>query len=539
MEKLPLELLTEILLYSISSKQRKCRRRLSLVCSLWINLVSSVQLFWTDVGLQRSRKELDEIMHRNPNGPLDISWTPSKPYKEMDSETLQKYNVARAESRRWRALKFAGYVSDEMEQDLINLDAPNLLSLEICFSSMYDDDDTVLQGITPLQIGRSLRELVLGNASMDWPWPPLAGLRVLRLDSLGSTWPTLMELHQMLSNSPVLEILGLSNWTSDPINQDEISQSLAKLPMEPAILLPSLSTLIIDKVDPDLTAGALALIKAPQCQYLHVRNLKMTALRDILHPANTVEMLSAPFRKTSHQLFLKYDHDTGAIAIGMDEELACIAPGIRYQTRKLSRSRGIHIEIVPGEGEEVGHSPERDELVSTFVKDVIQPSFAYLGLEVQLEIWDSSNFAIREPPNRPNLQLLDHLSFVTRLKLAETYFYDAGKTIRYLSEPKGPSGWPLPKLREIVVEWDELVFRPNNTIRKLDVLGTRRLLASCIESSDEVPAAAIDQITLLATDEYTINSWDPEGGWKEDIGEDGLFASLYRSDDDEDEDDVM
>lgn len=71
-------------------------------------------------------------------------------------------------------------------------------------------------------------------------------------------------------------------------------------------------TLIIDKVDPSVSKTVLSPFQAPQCKYLHIRAIEMTALQEVLQPLHLVPLLFKPAKVTVHQLVLGYDHNIGA-----------------------------------------------------------------------------------------------------------------------------------------------------------------------------------------------------------------------------------
>lgn len=515
-----MELFTEVLLSSLSAKQRRCRRRLSLVCHSWHKVIFQVPLFWTDVGLHRSMREFQDILRNNPRGPLDVSWTPQKPTKYMDVEMEKRFFIVLTESHRWRSLTIAGHISEEMQAQFMGLATPNLHYLNVChYPNPFDPDMVTRIILSPT--GSLLREVVLGVATLDWSCARIAGLRILRLHALNEGRPSLLELHQVLSNSPELELFSISGWSS--LDAEDITKALSSLQV---VNLPSLTTLIIDKVHPSVSKTVLSLVQAPQCKYLHIRAIEMNALQEVLQPSHLVPLLLKPAEATAHQLFLSYNYDTGGIIIGLNKELEYPTCTVRRPTRKLSGRSGIHVEIITGEGSETNHPSHRNELLSILFQEVLQPAFSGLDLHVELQIYNSSDRdTTLENPNRPNFELLYHLPLITHLRICDT-FSDHSALIEYLSHPHiTPGGradidrkerWLFPRLQAITSECDP--FACDDIIEDLDDLALSKRVDGQTEPGLGDLTAPLKSMTLWSSDgdDYMIKDWTSDRGWSEE-----------------------
>ncbi|KIO27686.1 hypothetical protein M407DRAFT_7183 [Tulasnella calospora MUT 4182] len=229
MDKIPTEILIHIFLFC---SQRNVRKSLCCVGHFWRTAINASPFFWTEVGLHRTTDELLEILLRNPNGPLDISWAPSNPSKFMDIAAMERMAKISPQSHRWRSLVLAGQMTDQIQSQLIEVPAPRLINFSVVGSFV----PTIRFSIP--EAGEPLSELILVCTALDWENPRVRGLRCLRLHNLGAKAPTVEQLHAILSTSPGLEILDLAFWTDESQNQPR----LEKLGV---ILLPSLTTLAV------------------------------------------------------------------------------------------------------------------------------------------------------------------------------------------------------------------------------------------------------------------------------------------------------
>lgn len=82
------------------------------------------------------------------------------------------------------------------------------LMINVCHYLNSSDTDMVLR-IILLPMGPLLREVVWGVVTLDWSCPQIVGLCILHLHALNEGRPRLLELHQVLSNSPGLEFFSL------------------------------------------------------------------------------------------------------------------------------------------------------------------------------------------------------------------------------------------------------------------------------------------------------------------------------------------
>lgn len=180
MDTIPTEILIHILSFSIPSRrQRKVRRSLSRVCHFWRTAIYRNPLFWTEVRLHRTTEELQEILRRNPDGPLDVIWAPPNSSTFMDRSGLERVAMISLQSRRWRSLVLAGPIVHEIKTQLLQVSTPRLIRLNIAGTWF------VPQQFDLVNEGALLRDVTLGQVTLDWENSRLGGLRYLRLHQPG------------------------------------------------------------------------------------------------------------------------------------------------------------------------------------------------------------------------------------------------------------------------------------------------------------------------------------------------------------------
>ncbi|KAG8947686.1 hypothetical protein FRC04_010530 [Tulasnella sp. 424] len=457
MENLPVEVLTTILLKALNSNQRKLRRRLRLVCRTWYTIISQNSLFWTDIGLHRSAKEFREVLRLNPAGPLDVSWTPPRPHwrRGMNPTTVEHTETISSESRRWRSLTLAGYISDHVQRHLIQVPNPRLMDINVCNpDSGYGSGPH--QNLPLTLGGYALRNVVLGFTTLDWDSPRLKGLRNLRLHGLRNNAPTHIQLHTIISASPELEVLGLTlcRW--------ELETSAQVLPSLDLITLDSLTTLILYEIDRSMAHCVSSFIQAPNCSYLKIRYVRAMAVPDPIATWRLVKLLRGPLQGTS-KLFVTYDERDGGLDLGTEQEEKELGVlDIREATSKLAARREIYFEIqcshVVGDN---GPQPWNDVL-RTFARTVIQPALSGLNIPVRFQLPVVRSHLLAEDGRAFAAENLFEIPGISGLDL-HAYGRDyAGLTsiLEYLASPQpiptteGHDGhlcWPCPHLETIAV----------------------------------------------------------------------------------------
>ncbi|KAG8958097.1 hypothetical protein FRC00_003048 [Tulasnella sp. 408] len=495
----------------MGSRQRQSRRRLSLVCRTWNNIISQYPLFWTEVGLHRTAKEFQEVLRRNKAGPLDVSWTPPKPLKPVGEVAEKLMQLISPESQRWRSLTLKGSLTDRVQNQLIQVPNPRLININIC--DLRNASGTVFNfPLTPE--GHSLRKVVLGCVALDWDCSRLKGLRSLRVQGLRENQPTLLQLHKMISSSPELEVLVLAYW------HWEFPGSADAPPNLDTITLKCLNTLVLDSMDPNVVGGISSLIVAPNCTNLKIDWARANVVQDQYAASRLADLLRGP-SKGAPALFLTYDNIFGDISLGEQEDGEDREVlDIREATSKLAKRRGLYFDISFANPVGDNTSQYWNDLLRTLMENVLQPALSDLNIPVQ--------FQLRDPPRDESEQLapdiLFGLDFITGLKLFRSPEIIA--TIDYLASTQphpGENGhsrlraWPCPHLENITVLWDEGDCK--DVRDALDRLRSNR--AEClIEGETDSPGGSqlgdlrprpIKEIIIQNFSGYEIYTWSEEG----------------------------
>ncbi|KAG8896007.1 hypothetical protein FRC00_006642 [Tulasnella sp. 408] len=495
----------------MGSRQRQSRRRLSLVCRTWNSIISQYPLFWTEVGLHRTAKEFREVLRRNKAGPLDVSWTPSKPLKPVGEVTEKLMELISPESQRWRSLTLKGSLTDRVQNQLIQVPNPRLININIC--DLRNASGTLFNfPLTPE--GHSLRNVVLGCVALDWDCSRLKGLRSLRVQGLRENQPTLLQLHKMISSSPELEVLVLATW------HWEFPGSADAPPTLDAITLQFLNTLVLDCIDPNVVGGISSFMVAPNCRNLKIDWARGNVVQDQYAASRLADLLRSPSKGAS-ALFLTYNHIYGEILLGEEEDGEDRdLLDIREATSKLAKRRGLYFDISFVNPVEGSIPQSWNDLLWTLMEDVLQPALSDLNIPIQ--------FQLQDPPEDESEELapdiLFGLDFITGLKLFRSPEIIA--TIDYLASPQTrpgegghsrPRAWPCPHLENITVLWDEGDCK--DVRDALDRLRSNR--AEClIEGKTDGPGGSqlgdlrprpIKEIIIQNFSGYEIHTWSEEG----------------------------
>ncbi|KAG9019644.1 hypothetical protein FRB90_011990 [Tulasnella sp. 427] len=257
MDSLPSELLADILLLSTDDDIPRCRQTLALVCHQWHTVVYDTQRFWAQAALHRTASELQETLHRNPFGPLDVVWLVDLWQFGLAPNTMKNMNTISAESTRWRSLTLTGDISPYVKSKLLDMPIPKLN--ELCIW------DTLFLQTFSLQPGRSFDELGLHTSAIDWTRPRLKDLKILQLYRLttSSVSPSLNRLLDILSVSPQMQILELVNVA---LNIDERSNNCVQTGND--FTFPSLNTLVVSGIQTLIAKSLVEKIKALKCRQM-------------------------------------------------------------------------------------------------------------------------------------------------------------------------------------------------------------------------------------------------------------------------------
>ncbi|KAG9046406.1 hypothetical protein FS837_004499 [Tulasnella sp. UAMH 9824] len=395
MENLPVEILTVILLWATSPGQRRLRRRVSLVCRTWNTIISQNRLFWTEIGLHRSGKEFQEVLKRNPAGPLDVSWTPGSIIKPMPYSAERLMKMASAESQRWRSLTVAGQLPSWVEPWFLQVPTPQLTDINLCLVRRFQRPELPKFHLT--SEGCSLHNVVLGYVTLDWDCSRMTGLRSLRIQGLKHNQPTLPQLHTIISSSPELEVLALTSW------EWEAAGSPPAVPNLHPMALNFLKTLILDSINPVVVEGISSFTIAPNCNSLKLHRIGGNMVYDQPTASHFVDLLRGPLREASG-LFLDYNQPRGEIIFGTkEEEEGSDELGIRAATSKLAKRRGLYFNVSLASAVQ-NKSRAWNDLMRTSMGNVFQPALA--GIQLPIE------FRLRGPGPHPTMDSLPKELFI-------------------------------------------------------------------------------------------------------------------------------
>ncbi|KAG8909327.1 hypothetical protein FRC01_007009, partial [Tulasnella sp. 417] len=470
MDTIPTEILIHILSFSIPSRrQRRVRRSLSRVCHFWRTAIYGSPVFWTEVRLHGTTGELQEVLRRNLDGPLDVIWTPSKLRKFVDSAETQRVAIISLHSKRWRSLVLAGSTVYGVQLLLIDLPTPRLINLNVVGSDS-------ISWLILANAGTPLRELSLGSAVLDWGGPRLTGLRCLRLHQ-PSYKPTLEKLYAILSSSPGLEILDLA-WWSIIMMPHELLQS------KPVGVLPlrSLTTLVVQGVPSPILHMLLSCVRAPNCRYIRLLPITQGLLQDTRSLRELAKLCQGPL-STVPRLLVSYYRANGSCTITHRATDTVPQANIRESSVKFSRRRGIYLETEPIlDDVDEDNFQYKDAGVRRFIHEVVQPSLRDLKLqEIQLDLrcgWPQISDSLSNPQSLVT-ELLLNVPVVTHLRIQSDF--DPMDVLPFISKPqvvqKKDTGtgrelsWPIPLMETLTVACDP---DDNMVFKSLEALISKR-----------------------------------------------------------------
>ncbi|KAG9048527.1 hypothetical protein FS837_012657 [Tulasnella sp. UAMH 9824] len=529
MDKIPTEILIHILLFCFpSKKQRKARKSLSRVCHFWTTAIYGSPLFWTEVGLHRTTEELREILRRNPHGPLDVSWTPSNPGKFMDDAAMQRVAMISPHSHRWRSLVLAGWITNPIQSQLIDVPTPRLINFSVVRPSSRPYDLGLAKTGTPL------REITLGGTVLDWDHPRLRGLQSLRLHTPGAKAPTMEQLHAILSASPGLEILDLAVWTYE-------SQDQTPLEKLGTVLLPSLTTLAVEKVQPIVLRTLLSCIQAPNCKYIRLPTISQLDFLDN-YPLKELGKLSQGPVSTVPRLFMTYNRIDRTCIITHRESGLRPQPNIRESSLKLAQRRGVYLQTEPITDPSLVPDTLRlkEKSIRKYIQEVIQSALRGRSIELQLTVYGYSPSLV-DVSHLPsvvsdlllNMPLVTHLLTYRGNALELLPFLSARQPIRTMDGETGQGFcWPLPLLETLTVRC-RLSDRPE-LLKALKVLisqrgsGTHNEMAVVSVQADipadTAPGAVrpLKHIFLHTGGDAPVLVWDSQQGWHDETMASGV-----------------
>lgn len=252
--QLPVEIFTEILLLTVGQQDDwngHHLQTLAQVSTLWRNTVRSTSLFWQHLSSEDSDQIQEHVLRANPTGPLKIICT-------ADADLLDEpmLHLAIPHSSRWQSVLFSTSDSDAFPECL-SAPTPRLSDLLVYLHS--DEPDVQPQII--LSEGRHLRNVDLDGVRICWDSDRLTRLEALSLQELRGSLPTISQLYTILSSSPQLWCLILSQWSLE--DEPHVHDHSTGARDTQLISLPSLSNLRLMCIPPHISDFLLSVLDCP------------------------------------------------------------------------------------------------------------------------------------------------------------------------------------------------------------------------------------------------------------------------------------
>ncbi|KAG8951748.1 hypothetical protein FRC04_005769 [Tulasnella sp. 424] len=201
--RLPPELLAEIMVYTIDWMYWGTwqLRILATVSSYWCDIILSSPRCWSVLDGLHEPEEWTAVIAHNPAGVIDLR------FAAFSHERVEEFvPLAVAEAPRMGTLTL--WVDDENElvDRIFGVPFPTLRDL------LVHNSATDQKSIPSLGEGVHLRHVELYRTSMRWDEPWLTNLTTLCLAALVGGAPTASQLYTLLSCSPNLECLRITDW---------------------------------------------------------------------------------------------------------------------------------------------------------------------------------------------------------------------------------------------------------------------------------------------------------------------------------------
>lgn len=239
--RLPVELLIQIFLRTFNSLHWKIEtnRHLASVSKRWWQIVSSSPLLWPKISASRGVPRATLVLKKNPGGPLIVRLDTRKATPSIQDEFMA---VAVTEARRWQSIVVQGPLMTK-HFDFLETAAPVLQDL---FAFQVKGN---LEKRLELGEGRPIVNVDVHCISLPWDSSRLGGLKTLQIRRLSKDLPTSEQLHGMLSASPQLSWLRITDCLNGPSDPPDTGVAIGTKPL---ISLPKLDTLIIQNIPASL-----------------------------------------------------------------------------------------------------------------------------------------------------------------------------------------------------------------------------------------------------------------------------------------------
>ncbi|KAG8946024.1 hypothetical protein FRC04_012143 [Tulasnella sp. 424] len=254
--------------------------RLASVCSHWRTVLLNCAGFWKALSPQFGTHFQRWTLRRNPNGLLRIYYIPQQSMSQ--NARVEFLDLVIQDSARWQKLVFQDILDEDMCA-ILRRDMPRLTDLFVNNSPwsphLPSPELFLSEGVT-------LRYLSLTNAAVSWNSPRLRNLRALDLSRINQSLPSLHQLHAILSSSPQLWCLILSELTMEPTWDGELPQR--------EVHLPNLTTLILRYTPDSVTQLVLSTVTAPACNFVILSGLQLQHIRN--SPSKLQALLRLPLQ---------------------------------------------------------------------------------------------------------------------------------------------------------------------------------------------------------------------------------------------------
>lgn len=249
----------------------------------------SNSVFWKHLSSEDSRSLQNQAVQNNAAGPIKLVWVGHSGFP--NDEFLE---IALPHSSRWKSALFTGALPISFPSCL-SVPTPNLTDVYV-----YDSHWELRQHHIIFSEGYHLWNVDIEGASLHWGASRLASLRALSIRGLSRDIPTLSQLHSLLSSSPELWCLALS----------ELSGGLPELvDTYSNVHLPNLSKLFLQKIPSQMTDFLLSHIESPNPMRLDIDDAFALPTSDLLEVTLGLTM------STATEITLRYDSLTGLLSI--------------------------------------------------------------------------------------------------------------------------------------------------------------------------------------------------------------------------------
>ncbi|KAG8988330.1 hypothetical protein FRB90_002827 [Tulasnella sp. 427] len=312
---LPTEIFTAILALVIDHRVKDGDReplklhRLAQVCRRWRDIVLDCPVFWKVLSSEFEADFLKWTLQRNPNGQLRIFYAPLSSavdsfWTEVVPQTVQ----------RWQKLVYETH-DDQSTSNLLQAlgkSTPQLTGIFVNLRFFVDPSERRSRQLE-LVDGATLQYLSLGNAAIPWESSRLTNLRAIDLWHIAQCLPSPARLHAILSSSPQLWYLSLTDLV------DLTTTSVSKHPTPTTeVHLPCLTTLILYDIPISIIRLLLSTVSAPVCDFFIINNLEVEDLQKHQPHLNALSTRSLGTRPAVRFTSFQQDMQIGLLSLSSE-----------------------------------------------------------------------------------------------------------------------------------------------------------------------------------------------------------------------------